>query len=512
MKSPKTNTAADPETISSTPAAAAGDPGRDQVHEQTLEKCAQLLERSQFILNELDRLQAAQNEVCASYYSELKIVYENRDFSVSAASASDMFGVRSILAGGRPGFITTNSPGDAALREAAAEVQSIAQLSPAGPHFAIADPAARGGDARFPEYAVGPTTTIAGGPAFIRMDPRVAAMQPEQAIRFAELLIAEARKDPRVAIDRAEFSVDLGYSAVRNSKGVVACKAAASVSFYIMGMAREGDQVTSFDYDGDTVFDFDCVETGIAGAVGRFRDSVTTALDPVKGESYKGAVLLHPRTVLSLFGGVASVNCNARMHLDGMSPWRDRMGEAVAHAGLTILEDPTDAARPQGFRPYDREGVPTARHELIARGRLNHRAHNCYSAKRAGTLSSGNAVGGASSQPAIGFSNLAVELRPADDLRIVPEAELMKLAGTGLLLKRFSGNTDHISGNFSGVAKNSYLLRGGERGPAVREIMVQGDSFDLLKNIVAAGDEYHELMGGGRAPYVLVDGLSVTAG
>ncbi len=480
----------------------------DAIQAATQAKCENLLERSQFLLNELERLKPAQNEVCASYYSELKIVYENRDFSVTAASASDLFGIRSILAGGQPGFTTTNAPGDAALREAAAEAQRIAALSPAGPHFCVARPEAAG----FPQFAVAANETIAGGPAFLRVDPRIAALTPEDAIRFAELVIAEARKDSRVSIDRAEFSVDLGYSAIRNSNGVVACKAAASVSFYIMGMAREGEQVTSFDYDGDTVFAYDEIESRVHESVGRFRESVTTALDPEKGESYRGAVLLHPRTVLSMFGGVASVNCNARMHLDGMSPWRDRMGEAVAHAGLTILEDPTNAGRPQGFRPYDREGVPTARHELISNGRLNHLAHNCYSASRAETISTGNAAGGASSQPAIGFSNLEVRLNAEAGLRILPDEELMRAAGNALLLKRFSGNTDHISGNFSGVAKNSYLLRDGERGPAVREIMVQGDSFELLGQVVAAGDTVHEVMGGGRAPYVLVDGLSVTAG
>lgn len=482
------------------------------VSEATIQKCEHLLERSQFILNELERQKPAQNEVCSSYYSELKIVYENRDFSVSAASASDMFGIRSILAGGQPGFITTNAPDDQSLREAAAEVQTIAALSPAGPHFSIADPKKAAGDAKFPEYVNPATTTFAGGPAFLRVDPRLAALSPKDAIRFAELVIAEARKDSRVTIDRAEFSVDLGYSAIQNSNGIVACKAAASVSFYIMGMARDGEQVTSFDYDGDTVFNFDEIEAQIADSIGRFRESVTTSLDPVKGKSYRGPVLLHPRTVLSLFGGVASVNCNARMHLDGMSPWRDRVGDEVAQAALTIFEDPTAADRPQGFRPYDREGVPTHRHELIQSGRLNHLAHNCYSAARAETVSTGNAVGGASSQPAIGFSNPGIDIQPVGGVQLLPENELMKLAGDALLLKRFSGNTDHISGNYSGVAKNSYLLNGGERGPAVREIMVQGDSFELLKSVIAAGDVKHEMMGGGKAPYVLVDGLSVTAG
>jgi PmbA protein len=225
-------------------------------------------------------------------------------------------------------------------------------------------------------------------------------------------------------------------------------------------------------------------------------------------------VLLHPRAVLSLFGGVASVNCNARMHLDGMSPWRDLVGASVAHPALSIYEDPANPARPQGWRPFDREGVPTARHNLIESGCLRHLGHNCYSARRAGSPPTGNAVGGARSQPAIGFANLAIELAPDAGVAVLSEAELFALADADgkLLLKRFSGNQDHTSGHFSGVAKNSYLMNAGTRGPAIRETMVQGDSFEILRHIVAAGATAHELPGGGLAPYVLVDGLSVTAG
>ena len=42
--------------------------------------------------------------------------------------------------------------------------------------------------------------------------------------------------------------------------------------------------------------------------------------------------------------------------------------------------------------------------------------------------------------------------------------------------------------------------------------MIAGNAFDLLKQIVAVGATSHHLMGASRAPYVLVDGVSVTAG
>ena len=78
-----------------------------------------------------------------------------------------------------------------------------------------------------------------------------------------------------------------------------------------------------------------------------------------------------------------------------------------------------------------------------------------------------------------------------------------------LLLKRFSGNEDPISGRFSGVAKNSRWVENGEIVFGVQEVMVSGDLFGLLRDVIAASTERMVASGGWSAPYLLVDGCSV---
>ncbi len=436
----------------------------------------------------------SESEVYASHRSEIKIVYENKDFSVSASTSTDLYGIRSII-DGKPGFLTTNSSDPQALLEAAAEVQKIARLSPAGEFYAIADPVDGGKSA-----------------PLIQSDPGIENMGPAGAVNWTQRVIDEARKDDRIAIDRAEFSVQLGCDAIVNSRGVERSFAQSSTSWFVMGMAKSGSQVTSFDYDGAGTDKSQNIEKLIVESVARFRDSVIGSLDPRPAKSYHGQVLLHPQAVLSLFGGLIFSNCSARLHQDGVSAWKDKIGRQVASAALTVFEDPQNASRPEGWMPFDREGIPTSRHELIKNGRLNFLAHNCFTAKRGGTTPTGNASGGARSNPAIGFSNTGILLEKDAGVELLDDASLMKKFNNGLMLKRFSGNSDPVSGRFSGVAKNSRMIEDGKIAYPVEEIMISGSLFDIVNQIIAGGQRQHIMQGGSLAPFILVDGLSVTAG
>jgi PmbA protein len=237
---------------------------------------------------------------------------------------------------------------------------------------------------------------------------------------------------------------------------------------------------------------------------------VVGSLGPKKIKTYKGLVVLHPQAVMDLIVDFVESNCNALRHQDGMSSWKDKVGEKVAHDSLVIQEDPLNARRIEGWLPFDREGVPTNFHTLLDKGVLSFVGHNCFTAKRAGVAPTGNASGGGRSLPGIGFSNLSLSVAP-NNKAAKNDEEIFSLAKNALLVKRFSGNTDSTSGQFSGVAKNSNWIEGGNLSFPVHEVMVAGNIFDLLKNVVAVGKHPHHIYGGGLAPYVLVDGLSVTS-
>lgn len=449
-----------------------------------------LLKNSELILNELSTKEPAQSDVIASHSSELRVVFEHKDFSVSTSNATAMYGIRSIV-NGRLGFITTNSNDEGALRAAAHEVQQVARLSTPSPHHQIA-------------------TRPESFGHFESVDTKLAEFSPREVCEYAEKVVHEALRDNRVSVDRAEFSWNRTEWVLANSNGFTQSAAQATCSWFVMGMARTEKEVTSFDYDGGSVPLKSEIDNELERTISGFRDSVVCSLGARKGKTYKGPVLLHPSAVLDLIGGFVAANCSGLRHQDGMSSWKGKFRHQVASEKLNVYEDPLDRKRPEGWMPFDREGVMTSRHNLIQDGFLNFIAHNCFSAHREGVQPTGNALGGARSLPSLGFSNLSVGGSRVSQARMTDD-ELVRKLHNGLVIKRFSGNSDMTSGHFSGVAKNSWWVENGARSFPVIEVMVAGNLFDVVQQILDVGAIQHKMIGGGMAPYILVDGLSVTS-
>ena len=458
--------------------------------EQQQDIRTELFTKAELILDEVRTIDAgAQAEVFAGHSSDLKVVFENTDFSVTSDSTTTIFGLR-LIASGRLGFVTTNATTPEALRGAAREAFELARLAPPSEHHMLAE--------------VGPDN----GRHFELIDPALFDLDINAATEWTDVVIRRAKTDPRVAIDRAEFGRSFGTGAILNTNGVRLSRSKTIADWYAMGMARDGEDVTSFDYDGGSVGRADEIADKIDRSMRRFADSVLSSLGGGAAESYEGPVLLHPRATADLLGGAIVANCNGRLHQDGISPWKDLFGELVGAPGLWLTEEPRDETRAAAYRPFDREGIATASHDLVREGRLAHIGHNCFSAHRGGTTATGNATGSARSLPGIGFGPISIGVS-GDSLS---DDELHRQFGNGLILKRFSGNRDSSSGQFSGVAKNGHLCENGARGRPVKEVMIAGNLFDALKNIRAASATLHELGGSSRAPYMIVDGLSVTAG
>jgi len=59
----------------------------------------------------------------------------------------------------------------------------------------------------------------------------------------------------------------------------------------------------------------------------------------------------------------------------------------------------------------------------------------------------------------------------------------------GLIVDRFSGGDPAQNGDFSGVAKNSFLIEHGRITDAVSETMISGNLAELVRNLVAVSRE-----------------------
>ena len=79
----------------------------------------------------------------------------------------------------------------------------------------------------------------------------------------------------------------------------------------------------------------------------------------------------------------------------------------------------------------------------------------------------------------------------------------------GILVGRFSGGDPAQNGDFSGVAKNSFLIENGKITGAVSETMISGNLAEMLNNLVAISKE-RVADGYSVLPYAAFDGITVS--
>jgi len=195
---------------------------------------------------------------------------------------------------------------------------------------------------------------------------------------------------------------------------------------------------------------------------------------------------------------------NAKNVLRGMSRWKDMLGNTVASDLISVVDD---GLLPNGVgtASFDREGVAHKRLALIESGRLTSFMHNTYTAEALGMENTGHAAGSARSVPGIGPSNF--EILPGEKSKDDLIAEIDK----GVLVTRFSGRADPVSGDFSGVAKGGYLIENGRISRPVRGTLIAGNTFDALKSLSGVSREQERVFSL-TLPYLRLERISVTAG
>jgi PmbA protein len=177
--------------------------------------------------------------------------------------------------------------------------------------------------------------------------------------------------------------------------------------------------------------------------------------------------------------------------LAGTSPYRDKAGEPIASPLFSLLNRPLAADFPEGS-DFDGFGIPTADIDIVKNGRLENFLVDFYIARKLGLPQTA------------GVWNLFVPPgdRSLDDI----------VAGTerGIILSRFSGGNPNSNLEFSGVAKNSFYIEGGEIRHALSETMVTGNLQDFVRNIRAVSREQVNF-GDHAYPYLAASGVTISA-
>ncbi len=448
--------------------------------QRVLDICEQLLECA-------SSAGADEAEAVAAHIGSTETHLENDDVHVVQTREETSFGLR-VYKGGRLGFVTANDVSERSLSDHAAEAVEQARSSPPAPFAGLPEPR--------------PIRKVDG-----LFNPALGQLGVDDTTRMASARIERVHgRDGRVRIDSGSLAVSSSASAIASTRGIRASEKQNSADLYLFGMAVDGDEVASFDYDSEATRDADRLAEIMSVAATRFADKCSAGLGAHKGRSFRGGIVLSPEAVCELILGDLTAAICADNVRKGRSPLAEKLGKTIASPLLWLSDDGT---RTGGLASsaFDREGVPTARLPIIEDGVLRSFLWNHYEATAAanGSVSTGHAAGGVGSLPTIG--PLSLEIAAGDETL----DDLYHPESPSVLVNRFSGSSNAVTGDFSGVVKNGFLLGEGDPIP-IKETLIAGNLFSLLEHISAISRE-RRLIGGSRwIPTIRSEDVSVTAG
>lgn len=406
---------------------------------------------------------------------------EVEDFT-SATSAG--VGIR-VIADGRTGLAHAGTLDDTVLKETLEDARDNVQFGQVDPWAGLAE----SDGVPIPEVDL--------------YHDEVRTMSPDSKIGWAiELERKVMAADPRiVGVRAASFSDSISERALASTNGIEAWGRSSSCGISVSALAQA---------DG---------ETKIAGGFSRGRAPSDIDLDEAADEavtratrllgakqpsSAKLTIVLEPMMTSSLLGIIGGTLSSMSV-LKGRSLFADRVGEEVASAAVTFVDDPIHPDA-YGGMAQDGEGLASRRNVLIDGGRLNGFLYDSYTARRTGNgaVSTGSANRGHASgpSPACRGPMLAPGTRSLD--------EIIASIDDGVLVQSMTGlhsGVNAVSGDFSAGAEG-LRIRNGELAEPVREMTIASTIQRMLLDVIEVGGDVRWL-GAGAGVSLVITGVSV---
>jgi PmbA protein len=196
---------------------------------------------------------------------------------------------------------------------------------------------------------------------------------------------------------------------------------------------------------------------------------------------------------------------NGKIVLQGASPLGNKLGQPVFDEKLSLWDDPTIAYRPTS-RPCDDEGIPSQRTPLIEKGVVSNFLYDLQTAALARTRSTGN---GQRSRGLPTPSPSAFIIAPGN----ATFNEMVNDIKEGLVIEELMGaeQGNILGGDFSGNVLLGYKVESGKIIGRVKDTMVSGNVYQLLKQIAAIGSEARWVDGFLNTPPLYFSSVSVAS-
>jgi PmbA protein len=346
----------------------------------------------------------------------------------------------------------------------------------------------------FPENTTFPTVKV--------HDPAVAKVSIAEMIDLGQAMIEPVLKSTPGIMCDAAVSKDTLTMKVINSRGGQAAYRKSTFGLGLGGtLIRDTDML--FVGEGDEschpIKDIKKITSVVLLQLERARNTA-----PIK--SGELPVIFTPDGVVSAFLPALMAALSGKTVLEGASPLGKKLGEKVVDAQFSLFDDPTIDYAPHS-RPCDDEGVPSRRTPLIEKGVVRNFLYDLQTAglaKAKTTGSGGRGRGGIMSPSASAWIIDAGKTAFADMLQDIQE---------GLLIEQLMGaeQGNVLAGDFSGNVLLGYKIEKGRIVGRVKDTMVSGNVYKILKDNATLGKEARWVNGAIYTPHIYCHSLSVAS-
>ena len=398
-------------------------------------------------------------------------VYNGEVESLSSAEPRGV-GVR-VVSGRKTGFSFSSDVSDEGLVDALEAARDNARFGGEDPGAGLAE--------RVEEAAAIPGL----------VDPQHGSVSPERKVELAlDLERATRARDPRIrGVEEAAYADSDATVSIATSTGIEGSYRRTDAWCYVIAIGAENDE-QEMGFDFDLGRGLEALDVGRVATTAARKALVTLGAEKIP--SARMPVVFDPYVAAQFLGVLGAALTGEAVQKD-RSLFKGKLGQEVAAGGITIVDDGRVAGAP-GSSPWDDEGVPTQRTEVVSGGVLESFLYDTTSARREGRSSTGNATrAGFKSVPHPAPSNLTIA--PTGQTA----EEVLGWAGKALLVQDFHGvhsGANPVSGDFS-VGATGMLIENGEEKRPVKEITIAAPMLDILSRIVAVADDTRWLPFGG---------------
>ena len=392
-------------------------------------------------------------------------VYEGRVDDVQASSGNGL-GVR-VTVGDSLGTAFTSDLRDQGCREAVDRAIANAGIAEPDPLREFYSPA---------QSDVYPTLRI--------YDEALDRVTPEEKIALA--LRMESMASGRHPLIRKVLSSGIHTRSQRvtviNTRGVDAFYRSNALSAFVSvlasnGGAMQGGHGSAFARKWEEIDAEKVVDEAVNHAVSLLGGQ------PVESQD---AAVIFDRGIAAQIWGMLGRTLAGEEARKGRSIFAGRLGQKVASPLVTLIDDSLRPDSP-GACPFDVEGVPKRTFPLIEEGVLKGFVYDVYTAKKAGTVSTGHARRSFRSSVSAAPENLYMKpgQMSVDDLIASTENGFLVMEVKGLGV----GGFNVVTGDMSVGASGLWIKAGKVVGP-VREVTVAGNWKEMLMEVDAVANDF----------------------